>query len=66
MSEILEEENLNKINDSKDKSINNNKNMYNKNSNNDETFNKLLEIQLIIKKESGLKALCKFSNLYFY
>lgn len=26
---------------------------------NDETFNRLLEIQLLIKKESGLKELCK-------
>ena len=25
----------------------------------DETFNRLLEIQLLIKKESGLKELCK-------
>lgn len=24
------------------------------------TFNKLLELQLLIKKESGLKELCKF------
>ena len=26
----------------------------------DETFNRLLEIQLLIKKESGLKELCKY------
>ena len=25
----------------------------------DETFNRLIEIQLLIKKESGLKELCK-------
>lgn len=29
------------------------------NENNDYTFNKLREIQLLIKKESGLKELCK-------
>ncbi len=30
-----------------------------KNNDKDETFNKLLELQLLIKKESGLKELCK-------
>ena len=29
------------------------------NSESDITFNKLLELQLLIKKESGLKELCK-------
>lgn len=32
----------------------------------DETFNKLLELQLLIKKESGLKELCKEKLLIIY
>ena len=60
MSEIHEEENKNNIKVLEEKMINNNKIILPKNSNNDETFNRLLEIQLLIKKESGLKTLCKF------
>ena len=30
------------------------------------TFNKLLELQLLIKKESGLKELCKFIQIIFF
>ena len=60
MSEIHEEENKNKLKVLEEKMINNNKIILPKNSNNDETFNRLLEIQLLIKKESGLKTLCKF------
>ena len=60
MSEIHKVENNNDIKISEEKMINNNKIILPKNSNNDETFNRLLEIQLLIKKESGLKTLCKF------
>ena len=60
MSEIHEEENHNNIKEIEEKMINNNKIILPKNTNNDDTFNRLLEIQLLIKKESGLKTLCKF------
>ena len=60
MSEIHEEENKNKLKVLEEKMINNNKIILPKNTNNDDTFNRLLEIQLLIKKESGLKTLCKF------
>jgi hypothetical protein len=65
MSEIHEVENNNDIKISEEKMINNNKIILPKNSNNDETFNRLLEIQLLIKKESGLKTLCKFLLFIF-
>ena len=65
MSEIHEEENHNNIKEIEEKMINNNKIILPKNTNNDDTFNRLLEIQLLIKKESGLKTLCKFLLFIF-
>ena len=63
MSKISEEENNNNSNNNINNNIIQNNNIIlTKNSKEDETFNRLLEIQLLIKKESGLKALCK----YFY
>jgi len=43
----------------KEQNINNNKLISEEDSDKDNTFNKLLELQLLIKKESGLKELCK-------
>ena len=43
----------------KDKLSNNNENLTPKPIGEEETFNRLLELQLLIKKESGLKELCK-------
>ena len=48
------------INNKIDKNKNENKKkIIPDNSESDITFNKLLELQLLIKKESGLKELCK-------
>jgi len=65
MSETSKETFLKVINEIKGKKIGknekneNNKIIIEKNKENDQTFNKLLELQLLIKKESGLKELCK-------
>ena len=47
------------LNMKKELNINNNKIITDGDSDKDSTFNKLLELQLLIKKESGLKELCK-------
>lgn len=47
------------LNMKKEQNINNNKIITEEDSDKDSTFNKLLELQLLIKKESGLKELCK-------
>ena len=57
MSNTLKE-NFNS-NEIKEKIIENIKKNISYNSESDITFNKLLELQLLIKKESGLKELCK-------
>ena len=47
------------LNMKKEQNINNNKIITEEDSDKGSTFNKLLELQLLIKKESGLKELCK-------
>ena len=65
MSETSKETFLKVINEIKGKKNGKNENNENnkiiieKNKENDQTFNKLLELQLLIKKESGLTELCK-------
>ena len=46
--------NINKINESK------------KNNNKDNAFNRLYKLQLLLKKESALKELCKIIYFYIY
>ena len=46
-------------NEINENTINNIKKNMSDNAKSDITFNKLLELQLLIKKESGLKELCK-------
>jgi hypothetical protein len=61
MSITPNEENSEKIIENIKNLSNNNKIPFtNLGKDNDETFNRLLEIQLLIKKESGLKELCKY------
>ena len=61
MSITPNEENSEKIKENITNLSNNNKIPFtNLGKDNDETFNRLLEIQLLIKKESGLKELCKY------